>query len=135
MTYLQEASRNAITVPKLQAMKDAGEKIAMLTCYDASFSALLDRAGVDVLLIGDSLGNVLQGHTTTLPVSLDDIAYHTACVARAQPRALIMADLPFGTYGTPSEAFASAVKLMRAGAQMIKLEGGEWLADTIRFLV
>jgi Ketopantoate hydroxymethyltransferase len=68
MTYLQEASRNAITVPKLQAMRDAGEKIAMLTCYDASFAALLDRAGVDVLLIGDSLGNVLQGQTTTLPV-------------------------------------------------------------------
>ena len=135
MTYLQESSRPAVTVPKLQAMRDAGEKIAMLTCYDASFAALLDRSGVDVLLIGDSLGNVLQGHTTTLPVSLDDIAYHTACVARVQPRALIMADLPFGTYGTPAEAFASAVKLMRAGAQMIKLEGGEWLAETIRFLV
>lgn len=85
MTYLQEASRNAITVPKLQAMRDAGEKIAMLTCYDASFAALLDRAGVDVLLIGDSLGNVLQGQTTTLPVSLADIAYHTASVARARP--------------------------------------------------
>ncbi len=135
MTYLQESSRPAVTVPKLRAMRDAGEKIAMLTCYDASFSALLDRSGVDVLLIGDSLGNVLQGHTTTLPVSLDDIAYHTACVARAQPRALIMADLPFGTYGTPAEAFASSVKLMRAGAQMVKLEGGEWLTETIRFLV
>ncbi|WP_205171007.1 3-methyl-2-oxobutanoate hydroxymethyltransferase, partial [Burkholderia sp. LMG 13014] len=135
MTYLQESSRPAVTVPKLQAMRDAGEKIAMLTCYDASFSALLDRSGVDVLLIGDSLGNVLQGHTTTLPVSLDDIAYHTTCVARAQPRALIMADLPFGTYGTPAEAFASSVKLMRAGAQMVKLEGGEWLTETIRFLV
>ncbi|TKC91087.1 3-methyl-2-oxobutanoate hydroxymethyltransferase [Trinickia terrae] len=135
MTYLQETSRQAITVPKLQTMRDAGEKIAMLTCYDASFASLLDRAGVDVLLIGDSLGNVLQGQTTTLPVSLDDIAYHTACVARAQPRALIAADLPFGTYGTPAEAFASSVKLMRAGAQMVKLEGGEWLADTVRFLV
>ena len=88
MTYLQEASRNAITVPKLQAMRDAGERIAMLTCYDASFAALLDRAGVDVLLIGDSLGNVLQGQTTTLPVSLADIAYHTASVARARPAAL-----------------------------------------------
>lgn len=135
MTYLQEASRHAITVPKLQAMRDAGEKIAMLTCYDASFSALLDRAGVDVLLIGDSLGNVLQGHTTTLPVSLDDIAYHTACVARAQPSALVVSDLPFGTYGTPADAFASATQVMRAGAQMVKLEGGEWLVDTVRFLV
>ncbi|MGU7782339.1 3-methyl-2-oxobutanoate hydroxymethyltransferase [Burkholderia sp. PU8-34] len=135
MTYLQESSRPAVTVPKLQAMRDAGEKIAMLTCYDASFAALLDSAGTDVLLIGDSLGNVLQGHTTTLPVTLDDIAYHTACVARAQPRALVMTDLPFGTYGTPADAFASSVKLMRAGAQMVKLEGGEWLADTVRFLV
>ncbi|WP_179401897.1 3-methyl-2-oxobutanoate hydroxymethyltransferase [Burkholderia guangdongensis] len=135
MTYLQESARPAITVPKLQAMRDAHEKIAMLTCYDASFAALLDRSGVDVLLIGDSLGNVLQGQTTTLPVTLDDIAYHTACVARAQPRALVMADLPFGTYGTPEDAFASAVKVMRAGAQMVKLEGGEWLADTVRFLV
>ncbi|PQV52358.1 3-methyl-2-oxobutanoate hydroxymethyltransferase [Paraburkholderia sp. BL21I4N1] len=135
MTYLQEASRNAITVPKLQAMRDAGEKIAMLTCYDASFSALLDRAGVDVLLIGDSLGNVLQGQTTTLPVTLADIAYHTACVARVRPSALVVADLPFGTYGTPEEAFKNSVELMRVGAQMVKLEGGEWLADTVRFLV
>jgi len=135
MTYLQESSRPAVTVPKLQTMRDSGEKIAMLTCYDASFASLLDRAGVDALLIGDSLGNVLQGQTTTLPVTLDDIAYHTACVARAQPRALIVADLPFGTYGTPADAFASSVKLMRAGAQMVKLEGGEWLADTVRFLV
>ncbi|WP_186103886.1 3-methyl-2-oxobutanoate hydroxymethyltransferase [Burkholderia gladioli] len=135
MTYLQESSRAAITVPKLQQMRAAGEKIAMLTCYDASFASLLDRAGVDALLIGDSLGNVLQGQTTTLPVTLDEIAYHTACVARAQPRALIVADLPFGTYGTPEQAFESSVKLMRAGAQMVKLEGGEWLAETVRFLV
>lgn len=135
MTYLQETSRSAVTVPKLQAMRDAGEKIAMLTCYDASFSALCDRAGVDTVLIGDSLGNVLQGHTTTLPVTLEDIAYHTACVARAQPSALIIADLPFGTFGTPEEAFANSVKLMRAGAQMVKIEGGEWLAPTVKILV
>jgi 3-methyl-2-oxobutanoate hydroxymethyltransferase len=135
MTYLQETSRSAVTVPKLQAMREAGEKIAMLTCYDASFAALLDRAGVDSLLIGDSLGNVLQGQTTTLPVTLDEIAYHTACVARAKPSALVIADLPFGTYGTPADAFASSVKLMQAGAQMVKLEGGEWLAETVRFLV
>src|SRR3984893_11433912 len=133
MAYLQETSRTAITVPKLRTMREAGEKITMLTCYDASFSALLDRAGVDVLLIGDSLGNVLQGHTTTLPVTLDDMAYHTACVARAQPSALVVADMPFGTYGTPADGFASAIQLMRAGAQMVKLEGGEWLAETVRF--
>ncbi|CAN7227924.1 3-methyl-2-oxobutanoate hydroxymethyltransferase [Trinickia sp. LjRoot230] len=135
MSYLQETSRPKVTVPKLQAMREAGEKIAMLTCYDASFASLLDRAGVDVQLIGDSLGNVLQGHTTTLPVTLDDIAYHTSCVARAQPRGLVVADLPFGSYGTPADAFASAVEIMRAGAQMVKLEGGEWLAETVRFLV
>ena len=135
MTYLQESNRPKITVPKLQAMREAGEKIAMLTCYDASFASLLDRAGVDVQLIGDSLGNVVQGHTTTLPVTLADIVYHTACVARAQPRGLVVADLPFGTYGTPADAFASAVEVMRAGAQMVKIEGGEWLAETIRFLV
>jgi 3-methyl-2-oxobutanoate hydroxymethyltransferase len=135
MTYLQETSRSAVTVPKLQAMRDAGERIAMLTCYDASFSALCDRAGVDTVLIGDSLGNVLQGHTTTLPVTIDDIAYHTACVARAQTRALIIADLPFGSFGTPEDAFANSVKLMRAGAQMVKIEGGEWLAPTVKMLV
>lgn len=135
MTYLQESNRPKITVPKLQAMREAGEKIAMLTCYDASFASLLDRSGVDVHLIGDSLGNVIQGQTTTLPVTLADIVYHTACVARAQPRGLIMADLPFGTYGTPAEAFASSVAVMRAGAQMVKIEGGEWLAQTVRFLV
>ncbi|WP_343669963.1 3-methyl-2-oxobutanoate hydroxymethyltransferase [Paraburkholderia heleia] len=135
MTYLQETSRSAVTVPKLQAMRDAGERIAMLTCYDASFSALCDRAGVDTVLIGDSLGNVLQGHTTTLPVTIDDIAYHTACVARVQTKALIIADLPFGTFGTPEDAFANSVKLMRAGAQMVKIEGGEWLAPTVKMLV
>lgn len=135
MSFHQESNRPVVTVPKLQAMRAAGEKIAMLTCYDAIFAALLDRAGADVLLIGDSLGNVMQGQTTTLPVTLDEIAYHTACVARARPRALIMADLPFGTYGTPADAFASSVKLMQAGAQMVKLEGGEWLADTVRFLI
>ncbi|ALP62074.1 MULTISPECIES: 3-methyl-2-oxobutanoate hydroxymethyltransferase [Paraburkholderia] len=135
MTYLQETSRSAVTVPKLQAMREAGDKIVMLTCYDASFAALLDRAGVDSLLIGDSLGNVLQGQSTTLPVTIDEIAYHTACVARAKPSALIVADMPFGTYGTPADAFTNAVKLMQSGAQMVKLEGGEWLADTVRFLV
>ncbi|MDR5749626.1 MULTISPECIES: 3-methyl-2-oxobutanoate hydroxymethyltransferase [unclassified Caballeronia] len=135
MAYLQETARNAITVPKLQAMRDAGERIVMLTCYDASFSALLDRAGVDVMLIGDSLGNVLQGHSTTLPVTLADIAYHTASVARGNKSALIVADMPFGTIGSREEAYANAVQLMRAGAQMVKIEGGEWLADTVRFLV
>ena len=135
MAYLQETSRTAITVPKLRTMREAGEKIAMLTCYDASFSALLDRAGVDVLLIGDSLGNVLQGHGTTLPVTLADIAYHTAAVARGNKNALVVADMPFGTVGSREETYANAVQLMRAGAQMVKIEGGEWVADTVKFLV
>ena len=135
MSYLQDSGRQAVTVPRLQQMRAANEPIAMLTCYDASFAALLDRAGVDVLLIGDSLGNVLQGHATTLPVSVADIAYHTASVARGNRNALVVADLPFGSYGTPADAFANAVKLMQAGAQMVKLEGGAWLADTVRFLV
>lgn len=127
--------RISVTVPRLQSMRAADEKIAALTCYDASFAALLDRAGVDVLLVGDSLGNVLQGHATTLPVTVDEVAYHTACVARSRPAALIIADLPFGSYATPHDAFNNAAALVRAGAQMVKLEGGSWLADTVHFLV
>jgi 3-methyl-2-oxobutanoate hydroxymethyltransferase len=136
-SYLQESKstvRKAVTIPALMNMKLAGEKIAMLTCYDASFASLMDRCGVDILLIGDSLGNVLQGQTTTLSVTLADIAYHTACVSRGNRSALVAADMPFGTYATPESAFEGAVKLMRAGAQMVKLEGGAWLVDTVRFL-
>ncbi|MFD2367012.1 3-methyl-2-oxobutanoate hydroxymethyltransferase [Pseudoduganella sp. GCM10020061] len=124
----------AVTVPSLNAMRAAGSKIAMLTCYDASFASLMDRCGVEVLLIGDSLGMVCSGHTSTLPVTVDDIAYHTAAVARGNSNALVVADLPFGAYGTPETAYANAVKVMQAGAQMVKLEGGAWLADTVRFL-
>jgi 3-methyl-2-oxobutanoate hydroxymethyltransferase len=136
--YLQEGTSavrsKAVTVPTLLTMRQAGEKIAMLTCYDSSFAALMDRCGVDVLLVGDSLGNVCQGHSSTLPVSLADIAYHTACVARGNQTALLIADMPFGTYATPEAAFDNAVKLMQAGAQMVKVEGGAWLVDTVRFL-
>ena len=124
-----------VTIPQVQAMRDAGEKIAMLTCYEASFAALMDRAGVDILLVGDSLGNVCQGHPSTLPVALEDMAYHTACVARGNKTALLIADLPFGTYPSPLVTFDNAVRLMQAGAQMVKLEGGAWLADSVRFLV
>ncbi|MFM0351312.1 3-methyl-2-oxobutanoate hydroxymethyltransferase [Paraburkholderia sp. RL17-347-BIC-D] len=135
--YLQESkstARKAVTAPALMNMKLAGEKIAMLTCYDASFASLMDRCGIDMLLIGDSLGNVLQGHATTLPVTVEDIAYHTACVSRGNRSALVAADIPFGAYATPESAFESAVKLMQAGAQMVKLEGGAWLVDTVKFL-
>ncbi|MFS0756663.1 3-methyl-2-oxobutanoate hydroxymethyltransferase [Noviherbaspirillum sp. 1P10PC] len=136
--YLQEnqaAGRSkAVTAPALMAMRAAGEKITMLTCYDASFAALMDRCGVEMLLVGDSLGMVSQGHQSTLPVTLADMAYHTASVARGNRTALLVADMPFGTYATPEAAFSNAAELMRAGAHMIKLEGGAWLASTVRFL-
>ena len=123
------------TLNKLQAMRNKGEKIAVLTCYDASFAALLEAQGVDVLLVGDSLGMVLQGHESTLPVTLDDMAYHTGCVARGAKQAFIISDMPFGTFQTsPQEAFAHVAKLMVAGAQMVKLEGGAAMIETVRFL-
>jgi len=124
-----------LTIKTLQKQRDDGVKIAQLTCYDASFAALLDAAGVDSLLVGDSLGNVIQGHDTTLPVKLADMAYHTACVARGSKRAFLLADMPFGTYQeSPQQAFRSAAELMAAGAQMVKLEGGAEFAETVRFL-
>jgi len=120
----------------LQKMAQDGGKVTMLTCYDASFASLLDHAGVDTLLIGDSLGNVIQGHDTTLPVSIDDMVYHTACVARGSKRAFIVADMPFGSFQvSPQQAFANAAKLMAAGAQMVKLEGGDVMVETVEFLV
>jgi 3-methyl-2-oxobutanoate hydroxymethyltransferase len=124
----------AVTVTTLGALRAAGEKITMLTCYDASFASLMDRCGVEVLLIGDSLGMVCNGHHSTLPVTVAELAYHTAAVARGSKSAMIVADLPFGAYGTPEQAFANAVQIMQAGAHMIKIEGGAWLADTVRFL-
>ncbi len=135
MSYLLDPSRKTVTVHTLQAMRAADDKIVMLTAYDSSFAALLDYCGVEVILVGDSLGNVMQGQSTTLPVTLEHMAYHTECVARGNQTALLVADLPFGTYPTPDAAFASAASLMRAGAQMVKLEGGEWLAPTVKFLV
>ncbi len=123
------------TLTKLQAMRGKGEKIAVLTCYDASFAALLDAQGVDVLLVGDSLGMVLQGHETTLPVTLDDMVYHTLCVARGAKRAFIVSDMPFGTFQvSPQETFVHAARLMAAGAQMVKVEGGAAMVETVRFL-
>ncbi|NRR29188.1 3-methyl-2-oxobutanoate hydroxymethyltransferase [Oxalobacteraceae bacterium] len=124
----------AVTIPALNALRAAGEKISMLTCYDASFASLMDRCGVEVLLIGDSLGMVCNGHHSTLPVTVAEVAYHTAAVARGSKSAMILADMPFGSYATPEAAFHNAVLLMQAGAHMVKLEGGAWLADTVRFL-
>jgi len=125
-----------LTLGHFAGMRAAGEKIAALTCYDAAFAAVLDRAGVEIILVGDSLGNVVQGHSSTLPVTLADVAYHTGCVARGARRALVMADLPFGAYQASREqAFHAAVTLMQAGAQAVKLEGGLFMAETVRFLV
>ncbi len=125
-----------ITLSTLQKMTHDGDKITMLTCYDASFAALLEAAGVETLLIGDSLGNVLQGHETTLPVTLRDIVYHTACVARGAKRAFIIGDMPFGTFQLgPADTFRNAAEIMAAGAQMVKLEGGKAMAETVSYLV
>ena len=124
-----------VTLHSLQAMHQTGEKIAMLTCYDACFAQQLDQAGLDCLLVGDSLGMVLQGQRSTAPVSLSEMVYHTRCVAQGQQRAWIIGDLPFGSYQAGREqALHSAVALMQAGAQMVKLEGGGWTCDTVRFL-
>lgn len=119
----------------LHKMAQEGSKITMLTCYDASFAALLEAAGVESLLIGDSLGNVLQGHESTLPVTLRDIVYHTACVARGAKRAFIIGDMPFGTFQvSPQEAFRNGAEIMAAGAHMVKVEGGAPMLETIEFL-
>jgi 3-methyl-2-oxobutanoate hydroxymethyltransferase len=124
-----------ITLTTLQKMAQDGTKIAMLTCYDASFAAVLEEAGVDSLLVGDSLGNVLQGHETTLPVTLRDMVYHTQCVARGSKRAFIIGDMPFGSFQvSPQETLRNGGEIMAAGAHMVKIEGGRPMLDTIEFL-
>lgn len=123
-------------LPQLLARAEKGEKLSVLTCYDASFARLLVDNGIDVLLVGDSLGMTIQGHTSTLPVTLEQMAYHTDAVARgASGKAFVIADLPFGSYQQSSEqAFAAAARLMAAGANMVKLEGGAVMLDSVRFL-
>lgn len=125
-----------VTTTTLQKMAQEGDHITMLTCTDASFAALLDAAGVDTFLVGDSLGMVVQGHDSTLPVTMEDMVYHTRCVAKKTQRALVIGDMPFGSYQkSPEQAFENAARLMSAGAQMIKLEGGEVMAETVAFVV
>ena len=125
-----------ITIPQLQERALGGEKLAMLTCYDASFAAICEAAGVDILLIGDSLGMVIQGHDSTLPVTMEQTEYHVQCVARGSSRALVLADLPFGSYQeSPAQAMRNAARLMAAGAGMVKMEGGAPMVETTRFLV
>lgn len=118
-------NRKSITVPELTAMKKRGEKIVCLTAYDASFARIMDQIGINIVLVGDSLGMVIQGHNTTLPVTLEQMIYHTAAVNRACQHALVIADLPFMSYTTPDQAAASSARLLQeGGARMVKLEGG-----------
>ena len=136
--YTQPSNKNdakPVTLTSLAKMRADGEKIVCLTAYDASFAALLDEAGVDVVLVGDSLGNVIQGHATTVPVTVDDIVYHSRAVARGLKRAFLMADMPFMSYPTPAIALANAARLMQeGGAKMVKLEGSGHQAEIVRYL-
>lgn len=124
----------AITLTTLQSQKLKGDKITMLTCYDATFARAACQAGVEILLVGDSLGMVLQGHDSTLPVTNADMAYHVASVKRGNLDALILADLPFMACATLEQSFAHSAQLMQAGAHMVKVEGAAWLAETVRLL-
>lgn len=125
-----------VTVTSLRAMKSAGEKIACLTAYDFSFASLLDRCGLDMVMVGDSLGMVMQGHATTIPVTVEQMAYHSACAARGLSRALLIVDMPFMSYQQSREqALENAGRLMReGGGQVVKIEGGAVMAETTRFL-
>ncbi|QYK00863.1 3-methyl-2-oxobutanoate hydroxymethyltransferase [Shewanella psychrotolerans] len=120
-----------ITSSTLLKFKQEGKKFTSITAYDASFAGAFDSEGIDVLLVGDSLGMVLQGHDDTLPVTIEDIAYHTRCVRRGIKRALLIADMPFMSYATPDQAMTNATVLMQAGANMVKVEGGHWLLETV----
>ncbi|MHC6526336.1 3-methyl-2-oxobutanoate hydroxymethyltransferase [Vibrio proteolyticus] len=123
-----------ITINDLMKWKQEGRKFATSTAYDASFAQLFESQDMPVLLVGDSLGMVLQGRPDTLPVTVDEIAYHTRCVRAGSPNCLLMADMPFMSYPTPEQACENAAKIMQAGANMVKIEGGAWLVDTIRML-
>jgi 3-methyl-2-oxobutanoate hydroxymethyltransferase len=127
--------RKPLTVPALAEARRGGHKLVMLTAYDTGFARVADANGVDLVLVGDSLGMVVQGHGSTLPVTVDDIAYHTACVARGLSRALLVSDLPFQSDATPERALDASTRFLQAGAGMVKLEGAGHKLDTIRFLV
>jgi len=124
-----------ITLAHLKKMAREGERIAMVACYDATAAAVVENAGVEIILVGDSLGMLVQGADSTLSVSIEDAVYHTRCVARGANRAVVLGDMPFGSYqASPQQAFENAAKLMAAGAHMIKLEGGAVMAETVAFL-
>ena len=132
---LRDSTRPPVNVSTLRQMKEKGEKIACLTCYDASYAALVDGAGTDVVLVGDSLGMVIQGHDTTVPVTLDHVIYHCRAVSRGLIRPFLMADMPFMTYTSREQALKNAVQLMQeGGAKMVKLEGGAGQAEIVEFL-
>ena len=132
---LRDSARPPVTVASRGRMKEEGEKIASITCYDASFAALVDEADVDLVLVGDSLGMVIQGHDTTVPVTLDDIIYHCRAVARGLSRPFLMADMPFMTYTSREKALQNAMRLMQeGGAKMVKLEGGAGQVEIVEFL-
>ena len=122
------------TLHSIQQLKDTKEPIAVLTAYDASFAKLVSEAGIEIILVGDSLGMVMQGHQSTVPVSMENMQYHTQCVANGNRTSLIVADLPYMSYATEQESMSNAAKLMQAGANMVKLEGGEWLCPTVSLL-
>ena len=134
MTYLADKPKAPITLSTLNKYKATGEKFSCLTCYDASFAASMQAAGVDSILVGDSLGMVVQGQASTLPVTVADMVYHTENVARANTHALIMTDLPFMSYATLDDAIASSRAVMQAGAHMVKIEGGRNLAQIVSTL-
>jgi 3-methyl-2-oxobutanoate hydroxymethyltransferase len=132
---VRDSARPPVTLATLDKMKAQGERIACLTCYDASFAALVDEADVDVILVGDSLGMVIQGHDTTVPVTMDDMVYHTRAVSRGTQRPLLMADMPFMSYPSREEALTNAARLMReGGAEIVKLEGGAGQVEIVEFL-
>ena len=124
----------AVTVRTLRDMKREKQRFSCVTAYDASFARVAEAAGIETLLVGDSLGMVLQGHPTTLPVTIADMCYHTASVSRAVSRPLVIADMPFMSYGSQADALENASRLMRAGAHMVKMEGGAWLSGSVRAL-
>jgi len=132
--YKQMEPHMSVTTLSLKKLKEEGKKFSCLTSYDACFAALSNEAGIDVLLIGDSLGMVLQGHDSTLPVTMEDMVYHTRCVKQGTSRSLIMADMPFNGNTTIAETIKNAGRLMQAGAHIVKLEGDAWLVDSIKQL-
>ena len=125
---------NKTTISHLAKFKAQGEKFTVVAAYDATTALILERAGIDAILIGDSLGMTIQGHNSTVPVSVADICYHTEAVARANKTSLIIGDMPFMSYGTTEQALQTATAIMQAGANIVKLEGGRWLTDTVRKL-